>query len=183
MCFVGQCGRTGRLLSIVGNALHGLWVNGDFGAILNVVPQLIHVLVAKGDATVGPVVLGQVVIHGLVGLGLGVAGAMQHHIATSADTPRLGLGGVLLVGVGNVQRFVKLAVGVAPIQYISAFWGFAIAFGGLVAYGVKAQTHGIGFDGGAVLQYLYLAASLVHPHLIYLHLLPINGLSRGFLGL
>ena len=129
-----------------------LRVNPYLGAIFDVGPQFIHVLIAHGHAAMCPVFTRQIIVHGLLWLALRqIARAMYHHITTGTDTACLSLGGVAGIGVGDVQRFVELAVGIAPVSGVAAFGRFAIAFGGFVADGSEAQAHGVSLDDGAFL--------------------------------
>lgn len=56
------------------------------------------------------------------------------------------IGAVGGVGVGNAEVFVVAAVGIAVVDGVAAFGGFAVAFKLFVANRAKAECDGIGFQ-------------------------------------
>ena len=56
------------------------------------------------------------------------------------------MGAVGGVGVGNAEIFMVAAMGIAVVDGVAAFWGFAVAFKLFVANRAKAECDGIGFQ-------------------------------------
>ena len=68
---------------------------------------------------------------------------MDHDVSAGWDAESLRMGRILCVRVGDVQREVKAAVGVACVDDVKSFGGFVIALALLRTAGACAERHGI----------------------------------------
>ena len=75
-----------------------------------------------------------------------IAQAVDFDVAAWAFALCGGMGTVGGVGVGNAEIFMVAAVGIAVIDGVAAFRGFAVAFKLFVANRTKAECDGIGFQ-------------------------------------
>ena len=119
-------------------------------------PDIDHVGVGHGDTAIGPV-LGPI-----IGLGIGrrIGLAVNHDRSTRIRSLESCLAPIVGVGVGNVYRQEKIAVGVAHIEQVTAFGCFEIALHTLVALGTYTQGDLEGPENFAVVQEMEFAVRL-----------------------
>jgi len=53
---------------------------------------------------------------------------VNHNVATSREPPRCGPRSVFSGRIGDMEREMKIAMWIAIINLVDAFWGFLVAF-------------------------------------------------------
>ena len=109
------------------------------------VPDFVDFRVGDGDAAEGPVVEAVGCADGAFAVGQ----AVDHDSSAGGDAEFQGAGAVLGVGVGDVQGFVVVALGVAGVDGVVALGGEAVAFTLLGGQAALAEGDLVGADDRA----------------------------------
>src|SRR5690554_7858014 len=97
--------------------------DANWGAVVDQLPDFIHLLVVDCNAAIGPVQSG-------IGKGhiLGaIWQAVDHNAATRAQPPVFGHLAICFARVGNMNGLVKVAAGVPPVKSVLALGGSLVA--------------------------------------------------------
>lgn len=114
----------------------------DGGSDGDEVPDFVDFRVGDGDAAEGPVVEAVGCADGSFAVGEGV----DHDVSAGGDAEYCGAGLVLRVGVGDVQGFVVVALGVAGVDDVVALGGEAVALALLGGEAALAEGDLVGTD-------------------------------------